>query len=121
MYPIRCMTALILHPLSALHPAVCVCVCDDLYLLCSVVRMSRKHMGVPLIGMANQNAMFVTQVGFTKRFEVHVVYNEVSFSKISTDLCLQVAQMPKSRDLAIFMLTDRQNRLLYPLLRMHAG
>ena len=40
---------------------------------------------------------------------------------ISTDsLCLRVAQMPRSRHLAIFVLTDTQtdgqNRLLYPLL-----
>ena len=66
-------------------------------------------MGVRLIGMANKNIKFVTLVSLTKGFEVHVVYNEVSFSKISTDLCLQVAQMPKSRDLVIFVLTDGQN------------
>ena len=77
-------------------------------------------MGVRLIGMANKNAMFVTLVGLTKRFEVHVMYNEVSFSKISTDLCLQVAHMPKSRDLAIFMLTDRRTKPIALPLAVHA-
>ena len=45
------------------------------------------------------------------------VYNEVSFS---TDLCLQVAQMPKSRDLAIFMLTDRRTKPIALPLAAHA-
>ena len=40
-------------------------------------------------------------------------------------LCLPVVQMLRSRDLVIFVLTDRQtggqNQLLYPLLRMHEG
>ena len=31
--------------------------------------MSRKHMGVQLIGMANKNAVFVTLVDPTKQFE----------------------------------------------------
>ena len=45
-------------------------------------------------------------------------HTEASFLKNSMDsLCLQVAWMPRSQDLAIFVLTtdDRQNRLLYPL------
>jgi hypothetical protein len=36
-------------------------------------------------------------------------------------LCLRVTQMPRTLDMAIFVLTDRQNRVLYPLLRMRAG
>ncbi|MCG8626800.1 MAG: hypothetical protein MJE68_32960 [Proteobacteria bacterium] len=51
-------------------------------------------------------------------------HTEASFSAILTDtLHLRVAQMPRSPDLAIFVLTDnndRQNRLHYPL-RMRAG
>ena len=33
------------------------------------MRMSRKHMGVQLIGVANKNAVFATLLGPTKRFE----------------------------------------------------
>jgi hypothetical protein len=40
-------------------------------------------------------------------------HNEASFSTISTDLlCVQMALMPRSPDLAIFMLTDRQTELI---------
>ena len=40
---------------------------------------------------------------------------QASFSLISTDwLCLQVAQMPTCRDLAMFAVTTTANRLLYP-------
>jgi hypothetical protein len=48
-------------------------------------------------------------------------HNEAGFSTISTDsLCLRVAQKPRSRDLAIFVLrTDRHTHTL-PLLRMRA-
>ena len=34
------------------------------------MRMSRKHMGVQLIGVGNKNAVFATLAGPTKRFEV---------------------------------------------------
>jgi hypothetical protein len=51
-------------------------------------------------------------------------HTEASFSPSSIDsLCLRVAQVPKSRDMAIFGSTDdrrRTKRLLYPLLRMRA-
>ena len=55
-------------------------------------------------------------------------HTEASFLAILTDtytlyMYLRVAQMPRSPDLAIFVLTtdnDRQNRLHYPL-RMCAG
>ena len=54
-------------------------------------------------------------------------HTEANFSAILTDmLYLRVAQMPRSPDLAIFVLIDnnddddRQNRLHYPL-RMRAG
>jgi hypothetical protein len=47
---------------------------------------------------------------------------EATFSPSSIDsLCLQVAQVPTSRDMAIFVSTDdrrQTTRLLYPLLRM---
>ena len=42
---------------------------DDLYLHDIIMRMSRKHMGVQLIGVANKKAAFATLVGLTKRFE----------------------------------------------------
>ena len=48
---------------------------------------------------------------------------EASFSPNLTDLlCLQLAQVPRSPDLVIFVYNDagRQNRLLNPL-RMHTG
>ena len=69
-----------------------------------------------MIGMANKNENFEILVGLTQRFEV-------AFLMILMDsLCLRVTQMPRSRDLAIFVLIDRQtdgqNRLLYPLLRI---
>ena len=49
--------------------AICVRFVDDLYQHDSM-RMSRKHMGVQLIGVANKNAVFATLVGPIKRFEV---------------------------------------------------
>ena len=62
--------------------------------------------------MVKQKVVFVTFMDYNKWFKA------ASFSLILTDwLCLQVAQMPRSRDLAIFVVTtaDRQtNRLLYP-------
>ena len=33
------------------------------------MRVSRKHMGVHLIGVANKNAVFVALLGPTERFE----------------------------------------------------
>ena len=90
------------------------------YIWCQVVRMSREHIVGSVHRRGQQNAAFATLVGLTKRFEA---YYETSFSAILTDtLYLRVAQMPRSPDLAIFMLTDnnnndndRQNRLHYPL------
>jgi hypothetical protein len=77
--------------------------------------MSRKHM-VESIGVAKKNAAFAMLVGLAKQFEA-----QASFSTTSTGLLyLEVAQMPRFPDLAIFVVTDRQNRLLYPLLRMRA-
>jgi hypothetical protein len=56
----------------------------------------------------------------------HAHNNEASFLPSSIDsLCLRVAQVPRFRDMVIFVSTDiqtdrRTNRLLYPLLRMRA-
>ena len=48
-------------------------------------------------------ALFVTLVGPVKQFEA---YTAAIFSPISTDsLCLGVAQVPRTRDLAIFVRT----------------
>ena len=71
-----------------LYPAVDLSAqwCDEHYACKQVVHMSRKHMGVWLIGVANKT-VFVTLVDVTERFEGN-------FSMISTDLlCLPVAQI----------------------------
>jgi hypothetical protein len=85
-----------------------------------VVRMSKKHMGVWLIGVTKK-MQFLRPSWALPNDSKH---NVASFTTISTDLLrLRVAQTPRSRDLAIFLLmTDGQtDRLLYPLLRMRAG
>jgi hypothetical protein len=70
--------------------------------------------------VANENIAFAMLVGLAKRFEAYI-YNEASFSTTSTDLLyFQVAQMSRCSDLVIFVSTDGQNRLLYPLC-MRAG
>jgi hypothetical protein len=57
--------------------------------------------------MANKNAVLATIVGLIKIYDLK--HNGVSFVKVLTDmLCLRVAQMPKSQDLVIFVLTNRQ-------------
>ena len=77
---------------------------DDLYLLTCVMRMSRKHMeqsgcGRLTTGMLNRRC-FVVLVSSNSK------HTETSFSQISTySLCLQHAQMPGYRDLAIFVPT----------------
>ena len=56
---------------------------------------------VESIGVANKNAVFAILVALPNNLK----HNEASFSTISTDmLCLRVAQMPRSLDLAIFVL-----------------
>lgn len=73
--------------------------------------MSRKRMKVWLIGQ--QNTVFVTLMGLTK--QLILKDNEGSFWMVLMDLlCLPVAQIPRSRDLAIFVPTttdDRQSPL----------
>ena len=67
----RAATACILqcsHICTLLYDAIRGCFVDDLYLH-DIMRMSRKHMGVQLIGVANKNAVFATLLGPTKRFE----------------------------------------------------
>ena len=109
---------------------------DDLYLhmVSGCAHEQRAHSGqCPLflgvgsghettIGMANK--MQHLQRSWALPNDSKHTY--ASFSAILTDtLHLRVAQMPRSPDLAIFVLTDdnnddRQNRLHYPL-RMRAG
>jgi hypothetical protein len=72
-----------------------------------------------LIGMANKTQLLWHLWTLPNNSK----HNEASFMPISTDsLRLRVAQMPRSRDLAIFvMMTDQDrqtNQLLSPLLRM---
>jgi hypothetical protein len=68
--------------------------------------MCIKHMGVRLIGVANNTPY----LGRSWALPNDLKHNEAGFSTISTDsLCLRIAQVPRSRDLAIFMrTTDRQ-------------
>ena len=75
-------------------------------------------MGSVHIGVANK-------MQYLQRSWADSKHTEVSFSATLTDtLYLRVTQMPRSPDLAIFVLTtdndDGQNRLHYPL-RMRAG
>ena len=64
--------------------------------------MTRKHKGVQLIGVANKNSFFLLSRALLNDLK----HNKVSFS---TDvLCLRVALMHRSRDLTIFMQTNRQ-------------
>jgi hypothetical protein len=86
------------------------------------MRMRIAH-GVRLKGVANKTPYLRPLWALPNELK----HNGAGFSTTSIDLlCLRVAQMPRSRHLAIFVLTtDRQtdrhpNRLLYPLLRMRA-
>ena len=68
-----------------------------------------------LIGMANKNVV-LRRLWAVPNDSKH---NEASFSTDS--LSLQVAQVPRSRDLVMINIqADRQNQLFYLLLRMHA-
>jgi hypothetical protein len=82
-------------------------------------------MGVRLIGVANK----IPYLGLSRALPNDSKHNEAGFSTILIDLlCLRVAQVPRSRDLAIFVLTtnrqqtDRQTDkpIALPLLRMCA-
>ena len=100
---------------------ICVCFVDDLYLhgILHKIHEQKAHGGTVAIGRHGQQKCSVCNA----RRPYQTKHNEVSFSKVSTALLrLRVAQMPRSRDLAIFCAErqiDGQNQLLYPLLRMH--
>ena len=70
-----------------------------------------------MVGCAHERLQWVESIGVANKNTVFVMLNEASFSTISTDmLCLRVAQMPRSPDLVIFVLTDRQtNRQMVAL------
>ena len=96
------------------------CSLIDLYLhVHTMLRCAheQKAQGVRLIGVANKKTVLWHLWALPK-------HNGASFSTISTVwLCLRVAQVPRSWDLVIFVLTNRQtNRTncFYPLLCMHA-
>jgi hypothetical protein len=83
-----------------------------------VVRMSRKPTCCILSRLpvnrrgynGQQKALFVTLVDNVPQFEA---YTEASFSPNSIDsLCLRVAQVPSSREVAIFVLTTIPRRQL---------
>ena len=65
------------------------------------------------IGVANKSTLFVTLMGHAK--EIKTYWSQ--FSLILTDsLCLHVAQMPRSRDVVIFVpKTDRWRRQTKPI------
>ena len=95
---------------------------DDLYLHTMLYYAhAQKAQGVWLICVANKNAVLRCSWALPNDSK----HNGASFSTISTVWSyLRVAQIPRSQDLAIFVLinrqTDGQNRLLYPLLHMRA-
>ena len=64
--------------------------------------------------VGQQNALFVTLVGPVKQFEAKY---STFFANINLFMCLGVAQMPRTREVAIFF--DKHNAL--PRLRMRAG
>ena len=65
----------------------------------------QKAQGVQLIGVANKNAVLRHLWALPNDSK----HNRASFSMISTVwLHLRVAQVPRSRDLVIFVLTNRQ-------------
>ena len=66
-----------------------------------------------VVDMANKNAVLRRSWALPNNLK----HNGARFLTILTDsLCVRVAQMPRYRDLII--LSDGQNRLLYPLLCM---
>ena len=64
----------------------------------------QKAQGVRLIGVANKNVVLLCSGALPNDLK----HNGASFSTISIVwLCLQVTQLPRSRDLAIFVPTNR--------------
>jgi hypothetical protein len=62
--------------------------------------LDRACIGQPCSSMHSSFNIAVSDIG---------VHNETSFSPNSIDsLCLQVAQVPRSQDMAIFVSADRQ-------------
>jgi hypothetical protein len=103
---------------DSLYAEVCT-LDDDLYLhvMLGYAHLHKAHGGA-LIGVANKKK---TYLGRSWALPNDSKHNEAGFSTISTDsLCLLVTQMPRSRDLAIFVLTtdDRQTHkpIALPLL-----
>jgi hypothetical protein len=95
----------------------------------SSMRSRPTSLCAPSTWGTQQNTVFATLVSLTKRFEA----NEASLSTISTDsLCLRIAEVPRCRDLAIFVRTTDDRRqttdnrqwahkpIALPLLRMRA-
>ena len=71
--------------------------------------MSKKHAVGSVDRCGQQNAVFATLMDLANDSK----HNETSFSMISTDmLYIQVAQTPRSPDLAIFvlMMTDSERK-----------
>ena len=80
-------------------------------IMLSCVQKQKAH-GVQLIGIANKTQRLRCLWALPNNSK----HNEARI--LMDSLCLRVIQMPRSRDLAIFMPTitdDRQSRLLYPL------
>ena len=77
------------------------------HILCQVVRMGRKHMVGSIDRRGQQNAVYATLMDLANRFEAQLS----QFLTISMDmLYLRVAQMPRSPDPMIFVLTTTDDR-----------
>ena len=104
----------------------CYCVkITFLLLLCTrpVVHISRKHIVCSVLVQGGHSRWAWLRWPTSRCYLWHLwtVTNDskhiqASFSLIPTDwICLRVAQMPRSQDLAIFVTTDGQtDQLLYP-------
>ena len=75
------------------------------YILCQIVRMSREH----IVGGVANKTQYLQRSWALPNDSKHT---EANFSAIFTDtLYLQVTQMPRSPDLAIFVLTTDHRQL----------
>ena len=79
---------------------------------CAHEQKAHGQQWVWLIGVANINALFVMLVGRAKGFEAHLSHFFADFDDL---LCLRVAQMSRSLDLAIFVVTTDDRPIALPL------
>ena len=106
--------------LQSTYPAHCICIYLRAVLICACMCLltrpvCRKHMACSAVGAVNrcgqQNTLFVMLVGRAKDSK----HTEASISPTLTgSLCLYVAQMPRTREVAIFVPTtdDRRQQMM---------